>query len=136
MGGLSWEVLGGGFMRAEGLSPKGLQTDTVVRERINAMTRAERKSFIRLMFTLLESTGAKTLTELRQGGTKAIITMIRTFRELSVEEQETAVYLWDKLFGGRTGEGGEEKRRKEPERKPPKRGKGKTRISFFPLLLP
>lgn len=134
--GLSWEVLGGRFRRADTLSPRGIHTDTVIRDHIQGMTKEERRDLIEIIFNLLESTGAKTLTELRQGGTKAIITMIRTFRELSAEEQETAVYLWDKLFGGRTGEGGDEKRRKEPERKPPKRGKGKTRISFFPLLLP
>ena len=132
--GLSWEVLGASFLRADRLSSKGIQHDTVVRDRINAMTRAERKNLTRLMFTLLESTGAKTLTELHQGGAKTVITMVKAFRDLSEEEQETASYLWDKLVGTKLPEPVREKR-PEPSRKPKKR-RGRVRISFFPLFIP
>ena len=134
--GLSWEVLGASFLRADRLSEKGIHHDTVVRDRINAMTRPERKNFTRLMFTILESTGAKTLTELHQGGTKAVITMIKAFRDLSEEEQETAAYLWDKLVGQKLPEISREKQKESPEKAPPKKCRGRIRISFFPLFLP
>lgn len=140
--GLSWEVMGAEFLRAESLSAKGFRHDTVVRERIDAMTREERKKFTSLMFTLLEATGAKTLTDLHRGGTKTLITMIKAFRELTEEEQETASYLWDKLFTGRS----EEKEKNEvslsDEKVPPtvkkggKKPRGRIRISFFPLFRP
>ena len=145
--GLSWEVLGSSFLRAEGLSPKGLRHDTVVRDRIAAMTREERKRFTHLMFSLLESTGAKTLTDLHRGGTKTLVTMIKAYRELSDREQETAAYLWDKLFTPRADdrldraerpdrtEGGlqptQPKRNKKTGRT---RRKGKIRLSWFPLF--
>jgi hypothetical protein len=134
--GLSWEVLGGEFIRADGLSSKGNRHDTVVRDRINAMTRAERKHFIRIMFSLLEATGAKTLTELHESGPKAVVTMIKAYRELSEEEQETAAFLWDKLFRGKPSEG--EREEKPHKTQTPKQihRKGKIKISFFPLFLP
>ena len=136
-------MLGARFLRAEGLSQRGIQNDTIVRERINAMTREERKSFIRLMFTLLESTGAKTLTDLHRGGPKTVITMIKAYRDLSEEEQDAVSYLWDKLFGIRPDR--KSKADESPEESPPepprlpkkaRRRKGKIRVSFFPLFLP
>ena len=137
---VSWEVLGGQFLRAEGLSHVGLRNDTVVRERIDAMTREERREFIRLMFNLLESTGAKTLTDLHHGKGKIALTLIKAYRDLSEKDQETAGYLWEKHTGGDRREhkplailastGGEGKLPKS------KRKRGRIKVSFFPLLLP
>jgi hypothetical protein len=133
--GLYWEVLGASFIRAEHLSPRGIQHDTMMRERIRAMTREERERFVKIMFSLLESTGAKTLTELHEIGPKAVITMIKAFRDLSEEEQETAAFLWDKLFRGKHVEWARtEKEEKNTEKRV--RRKGKIRVSFFPLFLP
>ena len=133
--GLSWEVLGGQFIRADGLSATGIRNDTVIRERIDSMTSEERLDFIRLMFTLLESTGAKTLTELHQGRFKTVLTALKAFRDMSEKDQETASYLWDKLVGTRNSEA-------PPIHRPPRRDprssapKGRIRVSLFPLLLP
>ena len=137
--GLSWEVLGSGFIRADSLSPKGIRHDTVVRDRIAAMSRAERKHFTRLMFSLLEATGAKTLTDLHRGGPKTLVTMIKAYRDLTDEDQETASYLWDKLFSIKADERAVPQEQKPPVKPAPrakKRSKGKIRISWFPLLLP
>lgn len=131
--GLSWEVLGGQFIRAEGLSTVGKRNDTVVRERIAAMTTGERQEFIRLMFTLLESTGARTLTELHNGKVKAALTALKTFKEMPEADQDTASYLWDKLVGNRAAEIRSHRRHEE---KKPKKSKGRIRVSFFPLILP
>ena len=131
--GLSWEVLGGQFIRAEGLSAVGRRNDTVVRERIASMTTEERQDFIRLMFTLLESTGARTLTELHNGKVKAALTALKAFKEMPEADRDTASYLWDKLVGGR---GAEVKSLCHHEEKVPRKGKGKIRVSFFPLFLP
>ena len=137
--GLSWEVLGGQFLRAEGLSQVGVRNDTVVRERIDAMTREERQEFIRLMFNLLESTGAKTLTDLHHGKGKIALTLIKAYRDLPEKDQETASYLWEKLTGG------DRREHKPPAQSPPTGGEGKCRrkrkrgrikVSFFPLLVP
>lgn len=132
--GLSWEVLGGRFIRADGLSPTGIRNDTVVRERISAMTAEEREELIHLVFTLLESTGAKTLTELHHGRVKAAISALRTFRNLPEADREAASYLWDKFLG----KGPREKISQSgvKENKKERRSKGRIRVSFFPLTLP
>lgn len=138
--GLSWEVMGGHFLRAEGLSPTGIRNETLVRARIDAMTREERQDCIRLMFMLLESTGAKTLTDLYRGRGKFTLQLIKFYRELSEEDQEIASYLWEKLTGGGKIESKsldqakpEEKEEEEEEevtsRKKEKRGR--VKISFF-----
>jgi hypothetical protein len=132
--GLSWEVMGGSFLRAEALSLKGIHNDTVVRERIDSMTRGERREFIRLVFNLLESTGAKTLTDLHHGGTKNALSMVKTYRELPKGDQETVTYLWEKLTGRRTAE------LKTPPI--PKKSTGNqrkhapVRVAFLPMLRP
>ena len=133
--GLSWEVLGGQFIRAEGLSNAGKRNDTVIRDRIAAMSLSERQDFIRLMFQLLESTGAKTLTELHHGRIKAAFNALKAFREMPEADQETASYLWDKLVGNRNSEIMPSMRAKG-QSKPTQKSKGRIRISFFPLLLP
>ena len=133
--GLSWKVLGGQFMRADGLSVTGKRNDTVVRDRIASMTMHERREFIRLIFTLVESTGAKTLTELHNGRVKTALTDLKTFRDMSAADQETAFYLWGKLVSHRAAE---TKSALRPMRvaPPTKHTAGRVRISFFPLLLP
>lgn len=96
--GLSWEVMGGQFVRSEGLSPRGTHNDTVVRDRIRAMTREEKREFTHLFFGVLESTGAKTLKELNDGKIKAVLAALRTWGEMEKETKETALYLVGKLF--------------------------------------
>jgi hypothetical protein len=109
----------------------------VVRERIDAMSREERREFTRLMFTLLEATGAKTLTELHRGGPKTARSLIKAFRELSAEDQETASYLWDKLVGNRSVEVKLPLPAQANTAAPIlKKRRAPIRISFFPLLLP
>ena len=133
--GLSWEVLGGQFVRAQGLSNVGKRNDTVVRERIASMTPVERQNLIRFMFTLLESTGAKTLTELHRIRVKAALAALKTLREMPEEERETASYLWDKLMGSKCSDTKLNKAA-EKESISAHKSKGKLKMSFFPLLLP
>jgi hypothetical protein len=135
--GLSWEVLGGQFLRAETLSPRGVQNDTVIRDHIQAMTREERRDLVGIIFKLLESTGAKTLSELHANRGKVILSMIKAFRELPQDAQRTATFLWDKLVSRRgTGEGERSQKAALTPSPKPKTGKGRPRVSFFPLLLP
>ena len=133
--GLSWEVLGGQFMRANGLSNTGKRNDTIVRDRIAAMTQPEKQELIRFLFTLLESTGAKTLTELHHGRFKAAMTALKAFHDMPKEDQETISYLWEKLVGNRNAERTAYTRPQKDDSHA-KHAKGKIRVSFFPLLLP
>lgn len=132
--GLSWEVLGGVFLRADSLSPRGIHSDTVVRKHIESMTREERRTLVNMLFGLLEATGAKTLSELHASPGKSVLAMIRAYRDLPADAQRTVSFLWDKLVSRHTPVCD----RKLPPSsvKSTKPRRGRPRVSFFPLLLP
>lgn len=96
--GLSWEILGGSFVRAEGLSGRGKHNDSVVRSRIDGMTAEERRHLTEIFFGVLESTGAQTLTELDQSALRNGAVMLHAVNELDRESKDMALYLIGKLF--------------------------------------
>lgn len=96
--GLSWEVMGSSFIRQEKLSGRGIRTDTVIRERIDSMSKEEKRAFVEMFFEVLESTGATTLTELANGGMKNAMSMLKTYQAFDKEKKEMATYLASKLF--------------------------------------
>ena len=100
--GLTWEIMGSKFCRAGCLSPKGVHTDTVLRSRIDSMTREERERFIRIFFAIIESTGATTLTDLMDGSGKRAVSVIKALRSMTVEDRKSAIFLLNKLMGKAT----------------------------------
>ncbi len=115
--GLSWEVMGASFIRQEKLSGRGLRTDTVVRERIDSMSREEKRAFVEMMFEILESTGATTLTELADGRMKTAMSMVKTYQAFDKEKKEMASYLFGKLFDIKLPQGKDKAKAKESEAK-------------------
>ena len=102
--GLSWEVMGASFVRSEGLTGRGIRTDTVVRERIEGMSREEKQALVEMFFELLMSTGAETLSELVEDSAKNVIAMVRTYQSFDKEKKELAGYLLSKLFDTRASQ--------------------------------
>ncbi len=96
--GLSWNVMGPAFVREEKLSGRAVRTDTVVRERIDSMSREEKAAFVEMFFEILESTGATTLTELANGKVKTAVAMLKTYQAFDKEKKDMALYLACKLF--------------------------------------
>ena len=128
--GLTWEIMGSRFCRAGCLSPKGLRTDTVLRSRIDSMTREEREQLIRIFFTIIESTGASTLTDLMDGQGKRAISVLRALKCMSKEEKQRAMYLWNKLSGKAVQKPVPSNRQ---IRNPTPASKGKVYITFSPI---
>ena len=100
---MTWDVLGGRFVRADGLSPKGIRTDTVTRARIDGMTAEEKRTLVNLFFDLLQGTGAKTLTELYDGRVKHSLTILRAIGDMDKETKEATRYLINRFFDTRSG---------------------------------
>ncbi len=113
--GMSWEVQGDRFLRTDGLSRRAIRSDAAVRHRIALMSKKEKETLVRMLFDLLESTGAKTLTDLNSGSFRTISSIIRSVAGLSPEEREAGLYLLRKLFLTRV-------QTPKPQ-KPPKHGK-------------
>lgn len=94
---VSWEVMGANFVRAKKLS-SGVGDTALLNERMHALPIAARKHFVDVLFGMLESTGAKTLSELSARSLKHIITMIRTFNDLDQKEQDLMLLLVAELL--------------------------------------
>lgn len=94
---VTWEVMGGNFVRAKKLS-KGVSDTAQLNDRIHALPVAARKHFVEVLFTMLESTGVKTLSELNARSLKHIIVMIRTFNDLDQRERDLMLLLIAELL--------------------------------------
>lgn len=66
--GFTWEVMGAGFVRAEGLAVSSQIFDKAFQAIEENLTVEEKKEFTDIIFDMLFSTGADTLTELAQKG--------------------------------------------------------------------
>lgn len=66
--GFTWEVLGAGFLRAEGLAVSSQIFDKALQEIEERLSIEEKKEFTDTLFDMLFSTGADTLTELAEKG--------------------------------------------------------------------
>lgn len=74
----SWEIRGKEFIKASELSSFSKRTDRVLTEWISSMSVDERRHATDMLFDVLESTGAKTLSDLNSSKLKNIGTIIRS----------------------------------------------------------
>ena len=93
--GIRWEVEGPAFVRMKNLSKTGLNTDTVTRKRVASMTMEERRTLTRLLFEVVDSTGAKTLSDLSEAKLKSASAMVKTINQY---DAPTRKLLWDLLL--------------------------------------
>lgn len=93
-----WELMGARFIRMEQLSDEGVKNDTVIRARIADMTPEERRKFTELLFDLISSTGAKTLSELNESKLKSVQAVLKAVSGFDKGTKETAGMLVSKLF--------------------------------------
>ena len=84
----SWEVMGKEFIHLPCLSPRGKRHDEVFREWLGKLNAEKRKEFTEILFGVLGSTGAKTVSDLSVDHLPKLMTAIRAFSELDREEKE------------------------------------------------
>ncbi len=108
--GMSWEVMGASFVRQEKLTSRGIRTDTVVRERIDSMSKEDKRAFVELFFEMLAATGATTLTELMEGYAKNALAIFKTFQSFDKDKRDLITYIVGMLFDIRS----------TPKKNPPK----------------
>ncbi len=78
----SWSVVGPSFIHLEGLSKRGQRHDQVMRSWLSKLDGEERRKFTETLFGVLESTGAKTVSDLTELRLNNIGVMLRTFGNL------------------------------------------------------
>jgi len=93
----SWEVLGKHFVEEPQLSKSSIALNQAIRAWLNGISFEERATFVEALFSVIEATGAKTLSELSEDKLAAARTMIATFGQLE-EERGQILETWWKAF--------------------------------------
>ena len=94
----TWEVEGAAFKRLEALSDRGKKNARQFRESMERMSESEKREFVEMIFSIVESTGARTLTDLTEGKLKNMGMIIKNYNGLDKEKKELMLGLFLKLF--------------------------------------
>ena len=78
----SWSVLGANFIHKSSLSTKGRRNNEVIHEWLKDITPEERRVFTETIFSILDSTGAKTLSDLSTNHMAKLTAAIKAFNGL------------------------------------------------------
>jgi len=99
----TWEVSGSSFVHLPELSERGKKNARQFKESMDRMSDAEKREFVEMLFSVIESTGAKTLTDFTNGYFKKAGTIIRNYKGLDKEQKGLMVSLFLKLFDFKQG---------------------------------
>lgn len=94
----SWEVLGKHFVYEQELSKSSLVLSQAIRAWLNEIPLEQRAQFVEALFSIIEATGAKTLSELSEDKLAAARTMIATFGQLEDESQANLKKVVESFF--------------------------------------
>ena len=89
----SWKVIGPRFIHLKRLAREGLQNDLVIDRWLDNVSDEERQRFTNILFGIIESTGAKTLTDFSVDQVPKIATIIRAFSELDRDAKEGMISI-------------------------------------------
>ena len=93
----SWHVLGNSFVHLGELDAKGKKHDRVINEWLRRSSPEERRRFTETLFGVLESTGAKTLSDLSVDTLGKIRDAVKAYSGLDKESKEHLVLLIRRL---------------------------------------
>ena len=94
----TWEVERGGFVRLPELSDRGKKNAEQFKSSMDRMTLEEKREFADMLFEVIESTGAKSLTDFSSGTLKKLVTLISNYNGMDKEKRALMVALVIKLF--------------------------------------
>ncbi len=94
----TWAIAGGAFERMPELSERGKRNAVQFARSMERMTLDEKREFVETMFAVIESTGAKSLTDLTSGTPKKLLTLIKNYNGMDKEKRELMLGLVLKLF--------------------------------------
>ena len=94
----SWELDGPVFIRLSSLSERGKKNEEQFREKMKQMSAEEKREFVELFFSIVDSTGAKTLSDFSGKGIKKIAAVLKNYSGLAKEKRELMISLLLRLF--------------------------------------
>ena len=93
----SWSVRGPSFVHLGGLSPDGKRHNETLAEWLEGITPEGRRRFTDTVFGLLDSTGAKTVSDLSQDRLQKLGTLAKSYTELDKESRDNLNFFLRKL---------------------------------------
>lgn len=96
---ISWEIQGNNLISGEGLTMQAQVMNDTLNHWLAEIEDDERTKFITEVFSVIEATGCKTLTELYDGGLKSLQTMVKKRGELSKDSRAKIDKLIQCYFG-------------------------------------
>ncbi len=97
---LSWEVLGAHFVYLDKRSKFGRQSEEAFKGWVYSMSQEEKAKFVEILFTIIDSTGAKTLTDLNGARLKNFNLIMKAFRGLDRDSRTVVTRLLMRLLNG------------------------------------
>ena len=94
----SWELEGPAFIKLSELSKSGKKNEEQFKAGMSRMTTEEKKQFVDTFFSMVESTGVRTLSDFSDKGIAKLITLIKTYKGLDKDVRELMLGLLFKLF--------------------------------------
>lgn len=85
---LSWNVTGSGFECIEEINPKSLLLNHSIKSWLDTLDNAQREQFVDSLYTILTSTQAKTLRELKSHGWRSVAALLKTFSSMDKETKK------------------------------------------------
>lgn len=86
--GFRWEVSGSNFVHLDCVTTGGKFLDKRLGSWVDSVDIEQRRAFVNALFDVLQSTGAKTLTDLSTAKLRSTVKIIRTMRSLDPETRE------------------------------------------------
>lgn len=95
----TWEVMGPSFIEKESLTRRAAATDRSLHKWIDHMDEKQREHLIGELFSVLEATGADTISQIQEGGLKSLAAMVRQLDKLEPQSKAMVQELITGLFG-------------------------------------
>lgn len=84
----TWELDGPSFKRSGELSTAGKANEKRFRKKMERMSNDERRETVEALFSLVDSLGIRTLSELKEGGANNAISLIRNYSTLDKRKKD------------------------------------------------
>lgn len=95
----TWEVMGPSFIEKESLTRRAAASDRSLHKWIDHMDEKQREHLIGELFSVLEATGADTISQIQEGGLKSLAAMVRQLDKLEPQSKAMVQELITGLFG-------------------------------------
>ena len=90
--GFSWVVRGPAFVRLRAVTASGRIHDRALKEWVREMSLEQRETFVDGLFAVLESSGAVTLTDLKEDKLKTAVTMVQAMKDMDKETRSVLAH--------------------------------------------